>query len=104
MTFKHGKWIINGLLLSFFAFFLQACATLDPDYEEPVVTISSFRALPSEGAMPSFEIGLHILNPNSSSLQLEGIVYTVSVQGHDLVKGVGKDVQKAGDAIEKAAN
>jgi len=91
MTFKNSKWIINGLLISLFSIFLQACATLDPDYEEPVVTISSFRALPSEGAVPSFEIGLNILNPNSSSLQLQGIVYTVSVQGHDLVKGVGKD-------------
>jgi hypothetical protein len=91
MTFKNSKWIINGLLISLLSIFLQACATLDPDYEEPVVTISSFRALPSEGAVPSFEIGLHVLNPNSSSLQLEGIVYTVAIQGHELVKGVGKD-------------
>lgn len=70
---------------------IQACATMDPDYEDPTVTISSFRALPSEGMVPSFEIGLHILNPNASALRLEGIVYTVSIQGHDVVKGVGKD-------------
>lgn len=70
---------------------IQACATIDPDYEKPTVTISSFRALPSEGMVPSFEIGLHILNPNASAFRLEGIVYTVSIQGHDVVKGVGKD-------------
>lgn len=91
MIFKNSRWLINGLLISLFGLILQACATLDPDYEEPVVTISSFRALPSEGMVPTFEIGLHILNPNSSTFQLDGIVYTVSIQGHDLVKGVGKD-------------
>ena len=70
---------------------LPACATLDPDYEEPTVTLSSFRAIPSESMVPAFEIGLRILNPNSQTLKLEGIVYTVSLQGHELVKGVGTD-------------
>lgn len=72
-------------------FLFSACATLDPDYEEPTVTLSSFRAIPSEGMAPAFEIGLRILNPNPQTLNLEGIVYTVSLQGHELVKGVGKD-------------
>lgn len=70
---------------------LGACATLSPDYEEPTVTLSSFRALPSEGVAPAFEIGLRIINPNAQSLALEGVVYTISVQGRELVKGVGKD-------------
>ena len=58
--------------------FLSACATMSPDYEEPTVTLSSFRAIPSEGMVPAFEIGLRILNPNSQALHLDGIVYTVS--------------------------
>ena len=70
---------------------IQACASIDPDYEQPTVSLSSFRALPSEGGIPTFEIGLHILNPNSAQFRLEGVVYTVSIQGHDVVKGVGKD-------------
>ncbi len=70
---------------------LTGCASLNPNYEQPTVTLSSFRALPSEGMTPSFEIGLRIINPNPSSLALSGVVYTVSVQGHELVKGVGKD-------------
>jgi hypothetical protein len=70
---------------------LGACATMSPDYEEPTVTLSSFRALPSEGMVPAFEIGLRIINPNSQALDLEGIVYTVSLEGYELVKGVGKD-------------
>jgi LEA14-like dessication related protein len=82
---------VTRLLLCFSFFMLQSCATLDPDYEEPTVTLSSFKAMPSEGMVPTFEIGLNILNPNASELRLEGIVYEVSVQGHNLVKGVGKD-------------
>jgi len=70
---------------------LTSCATLDPNYEEPTVTLSSFKALPSEGMVPAFEIGLRIINPNSQALNLEGIVYTVSLEGYELVKGVGKD-------------
>ena len=74
-----------------FAVLLSACATMSPDYEEPTVTLSSFKAIPSEGMVPSFEIGLRIINPNSQALNLDGIVYTVSLQGYELVKGVGKD-------------
>jgi len=64
---------------------------MNPDYEDPTVTLSSFKAMPSEGGIPAFEIGLHILNPNASPFRLEGVVYTVSIQGHDVVKGVGRD-------------
>jgi hypothetical protein len=79
------------LLIVIFAALLSSCATLSPGYEEPTVTLSSFRALPSEGMVPAFEIGLRIINPNSQPLNLEGIVYTVSLEGYELVKGVGKD-------------
>jgi hypothetical protein len=79
------------LLVVILAALLSSCATLSPDYEEPTVTLSSFRALPSEGMVPAFEIGLRIINPNSQPLNLEGIVYTVSLEGYELVKGVGKD-------------
>ena len=88
MKFPKICSICSVLMLSVF---LSACATLDPDYEDPTVTLSSFRALPSEGMIPSFEIGLRILNPNSQDLNLEGIVYTISLNGYELVKGVGKD-------------
>jgi len=80
---------VSMLLMA--CFLLQSCAMLDPDYEEPTVMLSSFRAIPSEGMMPSFEVGLRIINPNTAPLNLEGIVYTISLQGHELVKGVGKD-------------
>jgi len=82
------RWFASVLLLSGL---LGACTTLNPGYEQPTVTLSSFNAIPSEGMVPAFEIGLRIINPNSQALNLEGIVYTISLQGHELVKGVGKD-------------
>ena len=85
---NHGS---RRLALPLATLLLASCATLSPDYEEPTVTLSSFRALPSEGMAPAFEIGLRVINPNAQSLALEGVVYTISVQGHELVKGVGKD-------------
>jgi LEA14-like dessication related protein len=72
------------------ALFLHSCATLDPNYEEPTVILSSFRAVPSDGIVPSFEVGLRIINPNATPLDLEGVVYSISLQGQELVKGVGK--------------
>ena len=81
-----GKTIISIAA----CFLLAACATMDPDYEKPTVVLTSFHAIPSEGAMPAFEVGLRIINPNPEPLKLEGIVYSISLQGHELVKGVGK--------------
>lgn len=71
---------------------LGACAGLRPGFETPTVTVSSFRPLPAEGAVPRFEIGLHIVNPNREALKLEGLAYTVSLEGRELVKGVDNDL------------
>jgi len=81
----------RGLVASLLGLTLSACATLSPDYEQPTVTLSSFRAVPSEGMTPTFEIGLRVINPNAAPLELEGVVYTIAIEGHELVKGVGKD-------------
>ncbi|ANO52668.1 hypothetical protein BA177_17055 [Woeseia oceani] len=71
---------------------LQACAGLRPGFETPTVTVSSFRALPSQGAMPNFEIGLQVTNPNAVALNLRGVTYGVSLGGYELIKGVGNDL------------
>jgi hypothetical protein len=91
MMLKNSRLLTSFSLMCFFSFTLLSCATMDPDYEQPTVTLKSFRALPSEGMIPNFEIGLNILNPNAGSFQLQGVVYTISIQGHEVVKGVGKD-------------
>lgn len=71
---------------------LSGCVGMRPGFESPTVTVKSVRALPSEGALPDFEIVLHVLNPNNEALKLSGVSYTVSLDGHDVVKGVGNDL------------
>ena len=79
-------------LLFALAVLLAGCAGLRPGYETPTVTVSSFRAVPSEGALPTFEIGLHVINPNREALELQGVSYTISLEGHELIKGVGNEL------------
>ena len=81
---------LPGILFAVVLLALPACTGMRPGYEKPVITLESFRALPSEGSLPEFEIGLGIINPNREPLEVVGISYTVSVAGHELVKGVGK--------------
>lgn len=71
---------------------LTGCATLQPGYEQPTVTVNYFRALPSEGVAPRFEIGLRILNPNRTPLKLHGIAYNVRLEGHRLLAGVANEL------------
>lgn len=73
--------------------FLQSgCARFTPGYDEPSVGLKTFRLLPAEGLIPTFEIGLHIINPNSEPLRIKGIYYTIAVEGHRVLAGVADDL------------
>lgn len=71
---------------------LDACSGLGTGYEKPTVTVIAFRALPSDGIMPSFEIDLRVINPNREALNLVGMSYAISLDGHQLIKGVGNNL------------
>ncbi|MFH2091080.1 MAG: LEA type 2 family protein [Pseudomonadota bacterium] len=75
-------------LFFIFLFFTIGCASLQPGYETPVVTITSFEAIPGNGVLPRFKIGLHIVNPNRTSLDLKGVAYTIALEGHKIITGV----------------
>ncbi|MBT8144590.1 MAG: LEA type 2 family protein [Gammaproteobacteria bacterium] len=79
-------------LYLFLSLSLSGCATLDPDYEAPSVTISSVRAIPVPNGVPNFEVGLRVLNPNATPLEMRGISFTISVDGNKLIRGVGNDL------------
>lgn len=83
------RFLIAVVLL---AVLLAGCAGLRPGWETPTVTVKSVRAIPSQGMLPEFEIDLHIVNPNREALKLAGVSYTVSLEGHELIKGVGNDL------------
>jgi hypothetical protein len=82
------------LLAAFVSVF--GCAGLEPGFETPTVGVNSFRLLPSEGVVPRFEIGLHIVNPNRTALNLEGIVYSVTLNGHKILMGASSELPVIG--------
>ena len=73
---------------------LAGCAGMGSDYEAPSVSVQSFRPLAADdgGGLPTFEIVLHVINPNLEPLELEGISYSISLDKHKLIKGVGNDL------------
>ncbi len=64
-----------------------ACSTLLFDIQQPEITVSSFRVMPSHGSALNFEIILHIKNPNPVTLSLEEISYAASIEGHRIISG-----------------
>lgn len=80
------------LVLSFLLLFCVGCSVLAPDYDPPVVTVSSFKAVPGLGMTPRFEVGLHVVNPNRSDLSLIGVAYTLTIEDHKIFTGVSNDL------------
>jgi LEA14-like dessication related protein len=85
---------VHRLALTYLAVavLLVGCTGMRPGYETPTVTVKAVRAMPSEGILPEFEIDLHVVNPNREALELVGVSYTVSLEGHELIRGVGNEL------------
>lgn len=66
---------------------LGGCAGLGVGRDDPSVTVKSFRAVPGNG-LPGFEIVLVVLNPNPEPLGLEGVAYSIDLNGQRLLQGV----------------
>jgi LEA14-like dessication related protein len=71
---------------------VAGCAGVKTADETPVINVSYFHMLPSRGIAPEFEIGLQIINPGGRVLELKGIAYTVSLEGHRVLVGVADDL------------
>lgn len=91
MLFRISQ--ISHLITILFIFFsLTGCTRFTPNYEEPTVGLKTFRLIPTDGIVPSFEIGLHIINPNRDSLAVKGLFYTVAIEGHNVLAGVANNL------------
>jgi len=87
--------MINKIFLSlsiFFILFVSGCSTHQPGFETPVVSITSFEPVPTGGLVPQFKIGLKIINPNRTMLILEGVSYTIALEGHKIMTGVSNQL------------
>jgi len=72
---------------------LTGCAGLGVEREPPRVNLQSFRMVPIKGVgMPGFEVGLQVLNPNAEPMRLQGIAYSIRLDGQRLIDGVANDL------------
>lgn len=67
---------------------LTSCAVLNPNFEKPQVSVNFFKILPGDSINPTFEIGLRVVNPNNTALNLKGLSYTASIEGNKILSGV----------------
>lgn len=88
MLTTHCRWFtcLAAALL------LTGCMTNRADFDPPIVTVQSFRAVPGDGIAPAFEIGLRVVNPNRDALKIKGLAYSIALEGRPLLSGVGKDL------------
>ncbi len=68
------------------------CSTLRPDFETPSVNVTSFMPLPSQSFTPKFEIGMRVVNPNSTRLSLRGMSYKIFLNDHEVVEGAANEL------------
>lgn len=80
------------LLQAFSIIFLTACVTTPADFEEPSVSVTSFLPKRSASLTPQFVIVLHITNPNREALELEGMSYTIHLDGNKVMSGVSNEL------------
>lgn len=84
---------LRSALLAGLAAVIAGCAGFGSGREAPTVSVQSFRAVPGPGAgLPGFEIGLVVLNPNPEPLRLQGVAYSIRLDGQPLLDGVSNDM------------
>lgn len=82
-------------LLAIAGLILAGCAGIPHDaFEPPRLSLSSFRMLPSDGLAPRFLIGLQVVNPNRTALNVGALSYEVALEGHRLLSGVAGDLAR----------
>lgn len=72
---------------------VAGCAGFGQGREMPNVSVQSFRTVPGpEAGLPMFEIGLIVLNPNPEPLRLQGVAYSIHLDGQRLLDGVSNEM------------
>lgn len=80
------------LLLIISLVMCAGCAGITSQMDPPVIDLVSVRNIPVQGEAPKFEIKLRVMNPNTQTLDIAGISYTIAFLGKELVTGVANDI------------
>lgn len=85
-------WMTRAWFIALLLIALTGCSGLRSGFEQPSVNVTSFRMIPSGTAVPRFEIGLQISNPNRTELRLQGISYQIDLEGYRVLSGVSNQM------------
>ncbi|MGB4247644.1 MAG: LEA type 2 family protein [Pseudohongiellaceae bacterium] len=85
-------WLARSGFIALLMTSLLSCSGLQSGFEQPTVSLTSFRMVPSGTAVPRFEIGLQISNPNRTELRLQGISYQIDLEGYRVLSGVSNEL------------
>jgi LEA14-like dessication related protein len=96
--------IKHWLRIGFISTMLASCAWLSPTMQPPKVVLESIQMLPSNGLNQRFNIGLRMTNPNDHPLKVNGISYTLALNGYDLIDGVGNNIPEVAPYSEVTFN
>ena len=80
----------NFVILLFF--FLSGCAGMQTEYDQPSVSLTSFRFIPGDSIVPKFEVGLRVINPNRDALNIEGLFYNITIENNKIISGVANEL------------
>lgn len=69
---------------------LGACATLGPYKEPPRVSLASIQPKQMGLLEQRYGLQLRILNPNDTAIPLEGLSYTLEINGREFAYGVSR--------------
>ncbi len=82
--------------------FLGACATLNPYKESPRVSLVSIQPQEMKFLEQRFALQLRILNPNDVAIPVEGLSYSIEINGREFAYGVSRqavEIPAFGEAL-----
>lgn len=98
---RFGKQYRHWLLLTLAGMiFLSGCASLSPQFEQPTVEVVSLKMLPAQGVEQRFDVGLKVINPNNRALNIQGMSYSLIIEGYTVATGVTAEVPTVGPYAE----
>ena len=92
------RWIalFLGLVLAI------GCAGMRGTLEAPEVFLVGLEPLPGEALEQRFEVRLRVMNPNDRALSIDGVDFTLSVNGSRLTRGLTNEevtIPRLGEAV-----
>ena len=79
--------LIRGIFVLLALSLLSSCALFSPSYEKPQINLVKIEPLSRKGLEQRIVVGLHIINPSDSDLNISGLSYHLKLQDIKVVSG-----------------